>query len=519
VCSALCWHCCVGQFALRRSALKSVTHNSKRVSLLSKYSPSGAYITNRISTIQLRKGVHVAYKVPPNIFSFVKAITANLSRTEYRFLCHLLIPTIRGYRALYSRPKKKDNGWIPLKRHFIDAKFRHADPLNLKAARLIEIDRHYVVGSKPRRYRIQRWVIEDFVFRILEQSFGEDFNLISKKLWNRDKKVALTVRDCDPLPLGTPPLIPHALSKIPVSYYDRPSVLAHLQKRFKDFQQTHTVEALERLLHDAFCWHVIQQTTLEGSGDIACYEPHYSLQKTGRVTTAMQSASREMKQAAYGSIGNVFNYDLSSSQVYICYEGMKKHGIACSWFEEYLADKTKRAAFAEQVSVEEDVWKECFISLIMGGYLPPHTKSRYAKGLPVLENLGQGKVSEELLAERLEAFKKTVHPLMKPLRQWHKLLQAQLIQDGQARNAIGIVRSIDDFDLKRTGQFVAHILQGAEAYFIHTLTTLSEEYGFIALGNEHDGLITLGEIPDSAIQKTKELTAMPYLELRIKPFL
>jgi hypothetical protein len=42
---------------------------------------------------------------------------------------------------------------------------------------------------------------------------------------------------------------------------------------------------------------------------------------------------------------------------------------------------------------------------------------------------------------------------------------------------------------------------------------LFSEYGFVPIGNEHDGLITIGEIPKEAID------GMPYLNLREKPFL
>ncbi len=65
---------------------------------------------------------------------------------------------------------------------------------------------------------------------------------------------------------------------------------------------------------------------------------------------------------------------------------------------------------------------------------------------------------------------------------------------------------------------VAHLLQGMEAYFIHTLTLLADKYGFEPLGNEHDGIISLGRIPDAAIQTARELTGLYCLELREKPF-
>ena len=65
----------------------------------------------------------------------------------------------------------------------------------------------------------------------------------------------------------------------------------------------------------------------------------------------------------------------------------------------------------------------------------------------------------------------------------------------------GLIRPITDFN--GTAGMVAHILQGMEACFIHTLTLLADTYGFVPLVNEHDGLITLGKIQDEAKQAAR----------------
>ena len=71
------------------------------------------------------------------------------------------------------------------------------------------------------------------------------------------------------------------------------------------------------------------------------------------------------------------------------------------------------------------------------------------------------------------------------------------------KNRIGKSLCIPNY--QRYGVIGAHVVQGIEAGFIHTLTALSGSYGFKVIGNEHDGIITIGEIPPAAVERAKEL--------------
>jgi hypothetical protein len=71
-------------------------------------------------------------------------------------------------------------------------------------------------------------------------------------------------------------------------------------------------------------------------------------------------------------------------------------------------------------------------------------------------------------------------------------------------------------DKKR--RLAAFVLQGFEAGFIHHLTLLSREYDYEVLSNQHDGLITLGEIPQAAVEKAKEISGLRYATLEEKAF-
>ena len=64
----------------------------------------------------------------------------------------------------------------------------------------------------------------------------------------------------------------------------------------------------------------------------------------------------------------------------------------------------------------------------------------------------------------------------------------------------------------------AHLLQGREALYIHTLTTLAPKYGFEVISNEHDGLVTIGEIPKAAQAEARRKSGVRRTVLAEKPF-
>ncbi len=68
--------------------------------------------------------------------------------------------------------------------------------------------------------------------------------------------------------------------------------------------------------------------------------------------------------------------------------------------------------------------------------------------------------------------------------------------------------------LKR--ELAAFVLQGQEAAFIHHLTILSVEFDFVVVANEHDGLITIGDIPVAAMEKAGELSGLKSPVMKIK---
>ena len=65
----------------------------------------------------------------------------------------------------------------------------------------------------------------------------------------------------------------------------------------------------------------------------------------------------------------------------------------------------------------------------------------------------------------------------------------------------------------------AFILQGQEAAFIHRLTVLGKDNGFVPVNNQHDGIVVIGEIPQSAIDQAASASKLRYATMDKKPFL
>jgi hypothetical protein len=67
-------------------------------------------------------------------------------------------------------------------------------------------------------------------------------------------------------------------------------------------------------------------------------------------------------------------------------------------------------------------------------------------------------------------------------------------------------------------RLAAFLLQGSEAAFIFALTALAGQFGYVVLANEHDGLVTVGEIPAQAVALARHLSGLDSAKLTEKPF-
>lgn len=451
------------------------------------------------------------YLVSTTQYLFLKSATSNLSRPDYKLFCHLFVSTVAHYRQLEENGK----GWIPITARFIQSTFYNADPERLHD--LIDIDRRYTKGKRPRRYRLKPWILDGYVNASLADD-ATDRRLVNivtgKPPPERQAEAPTEPTQGPPHDSGIPPLVQAAMARLRVCYFDRPAVFEHLKRLRADYEHTPTDRNRFRYLNDWFIMDAIDKIAQPASPDtphLYRFAPRYVMQATGRIGTPLQSASRAMKAATYGSLEGVFNYDLSSSQMALCLREFERHGIACPWLDEYLHGPDKRDELARRVGVTAATWKECLYTVLMTGHIPTNTAWQ---GSPVVEALAEEIAEPSHLAAALARLRETLKPLARCLKQWHRIVASEAERAGSVTNLLGIARR--DFD--KTSGMVAHLLQGTEAYFIHTLTLLADAHGFEPIGNEHDGLITLGPIPPAAIREAQDVTGLHCLDLREKPF-
>lgn len=263
-------------------------------------------------------------------------------------------------------------------------------------------------------------------------------------------------------------------------------------------------------------------------GDVWASQETYRGSSTGRSSAhagAFQNMSREMKRAtimgAKAKGYDVRNYDLDSSHDRILLEFFGDAGVRCEWLEATLEESGWKRRLASDIGVERETVKRCLHAMKMGA---PVVAS------PVCEVYKL--VSRDAGADAADAFERlrdATEPLQEALGEWHRHLtkewEAENAYRGYAgrryvRNDVMMTFCLDDYpDWKtRARKLAAFLLQGREAEFIYTLTKLSGKLGFTVVSLQHDGFVTLGEVPAAAIDEAKRLTGMDYAELVPKPF-
>jgi hypothetical protein len=449
------------------------------------------------------------FKVSIPQYNYLQSITQGLSKADYKLFCHIFVSTITRFR----QTQENSGGWIPIPKRFIQDKFRTADPSNLERHGLIDIRRAYTPGKQPRCYRLKDGILEGYVQASLRDD-GTDrrcVSIVTGKSAPSPNGTSTPLRPSEP-PSNDPEmpkLIKLAIERFRVCYFDRPAVLEHLNRLRAS---TPTPSNRSKYLNDWFIMDTLDKLAepAETPG-IYRFKPSYTIQATGRIGTPLQNASRAMKRAAYGSIANLHNYDLASSQMALLLLEFELYRIPCPWLEEYVNDTGKRDEYARIVGVSVDTWKTCLYSILMTGYVPTNIEW---KDSPVVDALAEEIVDVIELRAALGRLRAVLKPLTTGLKLWHRIIESQVKREGRASNMFGIQRPASEFD--KTSKIAAHILQGSEAYFIHLVTVLSWKYGFEPIANEHDGLITIGKIPDEAVREAQRLTGLHCLDLREK---
>jgi hypothetical protein len=477
------------------------------------------------------------------MFAQVEALTRDISKADYRLFTHLLADSLRRRKRLRYEtvPDFKGGGWIPIQRRVIDDAFyvgkgkerQRANPERLQELGLIETYGRYKPGVTACKYRIAPRIMDALEVVDLSDPISTHqalFDLMTGKPWTEEWATQPTPikdeasSDTPPAPDDGPfpRLVERSVATIRQCHYNRDALAQHLERCRQEYHRAasagNTSRAdyfLQRLINDLAIYRELPPRSP--------FRPVYYPQRSGRIGTPMQNLTGESKAAAYSGIPNLYNYDLSSSQLRICrYYEFPRYGIECSWLNDYLDDSALRNSHAAAIGIAPDAFKEAVIGVLMGSRLPRSGTDTPASILQALRDGLAPESGPDALESVVSRFNDTVAPLKTALNVWHQAIMRKLETEGVLCNALGLPLPLEQVRNRaggsKRGTIAAHILQGTEALFIHTLTILSDSFNFCIIGNEHDGMLTISEIPREAIQETKRITGLWHLDLREKLF-
>ncbi len=486
------------------------------------------------------------YRVPSSVNKEVGNLLEGFSKEDRHFFVHTLLSTQLNIREL--------EGWTPIPAKTIWNKWTgKVDIKGLIEVGLIEIrvisETTYSVSQKVcRHYRVPEPILE-LILNSYPKTTKEFetccyYNLVNGRKMNKSNRHKLSDNNNNSLRK----LVKEAILSQERCVIDSSAIEEHLEElEFEIDFGFCSNKAKKRFLIDKTAFNNLRCSgiiCLENG--LAQYEPSYTMQKYGRISeqgSGMQSCTREMKKAGFSTIPNVRNYDIVNSQPSILVQQLEEAGIDSTWLEEYIVkDKTY---YSYQVNVSKDCWKRCFMALIMGGSIdtkpdvdeePSNKINEYIWEESKLKGDREGEVDIEAYLHKVTKFNEVTSKLQETLKAWHNWIietyipRHAIYPRGRKSlvNKTGTTFDISDFitkegkyqtinKLKR--QLAAFLLQGAEAAFIFELSVVADYYNYEVISNQHDGLVTIGEVPIEAKEYAKTMTGLKYIVLEEKPFI
>jgi len=480
------------------------------------------------------------YTVPESACEFVQDQLSDYNEETSHFFKHVLISSALNH---------KDHHWVPVCSRLIEKELRRANPLSLVGSLLKK--------SPYNRYKglSRRWKVVDSIRRhfcgLLAEGHQENrYDLFTGSKTERKYKSSKSDHNNNP----HPDLIQNAMEVLTEGYFNRDLIQVHFENYEDQVQELEdkvdstqpesnehdtasrklkTVQA--RRDSDLMCWNaVLNQGPEEVKDSICQYRLAYEPQKTGRITQiagGLQNGSGEMKEAAYSGIDSLYNYDIKASQAFVFRDFMQEAGLDTSFLDAYLSDPEGKHIYSDKVGITAGTWKSALYAICMGAYVPKDiTRSNGDLRTIFEEELREkdGNVEAEKLETIYARFRDLTADFLEQVDAWKEYLVDTWIPDhayqGRGgfwlRNDVGCKTKVPPRKEARKWipKLIAFLLQGREAYFIHSLTVAASHKGITVISNEHDGLVTLDEVPDSIVDKVRRETGMNYVQLPEKSF-
>lgn len=424
--------------------------------------------------------------------------------------------------------------------------------------------------GKCREFLIHSLVIDEYIRRGTEDEKKTTLNLMTGQGVRRGLRTRLNDRNRHPVFPGSEAnqkaLTLLAEERCPINL---DAMRQEVEKFYLVARQSPTQGNRRRLIIAACAYQTIRRSpTLKpdsqfGPG-IHSYIPAYKVLSTGRIIEmglGVQGCPRILKAAAFSGIPDVYNFDMRDCQAWALLRligalnkaighrnrkrraGHRLSGIQRGWLRSYLEGQQAQH-YADLTGVPKDLWKKAFYAVIMGGTLGGTVRD-------LVEEFHEGKVAESWrtmvqMRKELAPLVRIVADLTEILKKWsldpwgspyrlqkpdqRMLRYVQNSSGTLALNATGadlLVRDrtgrwaehADGESLVGTRHIVAHVLQGLEAEYIAILTEIGPEHGYRVVSNQHDGVVTVGAIPQKALnQAVRRSLLSNYAHLVPKPF-
>jgi hypothetical protein len=454
----------------------------------------------------------------PGVTEYVRnELLKDYSKSIGSFYLHLYQSTATAFQFGYEDA-------VPISREYRRKHFRTSvdkyETNLLRQAGILRMTDYDIPTKKSKRYRIPNKILLKLAKLDLEElNTGLRCKLKSQSKINKfNKKPKLTSTASS--------FVKKAINSIHGGLMNHSEALQQIGDQLENFEiMPNQKKFIAKCIHDI---HNLAKASSNGIivNGILEYNQIYKPGTTGRIfeSGGFQSLSKETKKAGMMNIDNVCNYDIRSSQIAALCQEAEKIGIDTSILRNYInnpkakIDYAIKSGFVDQNDdVISTVWKKCLMSLVFGSSMAKY----YGAPYDIIEEFDENRVKD-----LFPLFQKAVSPFLQLRNEWYDNLDRYMEIHSRNHkhgrfytNASGMKINLSKDDIgKCKKKLSAFILQGLESGFIHHLTIIAKDYDYRVLSNEHDGLVTIGKIPDEAIQIAKGRSGFELAKLEIKEF-
>lgn len=473
------------------------------------------------------------FPVPNSIFLLIRNRLAHLSPKDRRFVLHVLVSNLLNLNKIRHRALE---GWLDVAVELPSQWITEHFSTNFKVAAIdptvVSFTNHSTLKHECRAFKASADLL-DLLLGWTPKCMREASDEPIVNLFDGKPYAVQAPKERED-GIFSPKIIRDAVKVFGACPFNYDALTEHLavqQERARSATTEEVRDHLERVFrNDNACAMRIRAGCKLVEPGLAQYIPEFRTSYTGRIIEVgggTQSCSREMKVAMFEGVPNLENWDLKRAQAFILLQELEDAGLPRDWTEKYVWTPDVNEIRGEALGMSKDAYKTCLYATIMGA---THTKYWNRKKNKIYDCLLRECQGDRGVAKALSLrVYSALAPLKKEVGAWHD----HLMRDAsclrvdpswkKARSLKNACRQHFKLEGERADKLArkaaAFILQGQEAAFIHRLTMLGKDNGFLPISNQHDGLVVIGTIPKSAVDQAAEEAGLRYATMEKKSFL